>query len=272
MSRKIVLLFLLLIGVSFAQMKQYEKTLFEEPNKIKNEMELSQASILSPVNYKKAMDNYTEAYKRFEKGKSIKSISKLLEEFKKYAQNAINTSRNAKRFFSVTLGIRDRALKVKADEYAPEIFKKAENKFMEAAREFEKGDLNDANQKAKESEKIYTNAELTAVKNSLLGEARIFLSEAKNMDADEYAPKTYTDAWRLVREVEELLNSTNYAATNAQEVAEQATYEARHAIYLTEKIRKLRKDDANWELTLLTFENILKSISKKLGFNATFDK
>lgn len=274
MMRKIqfFLLLLFLSGIALGQADRYLQALFKEANQLKDKMELSQAEILSPKNYKKAMDNYNEASKRFEKGKSIKSINKLLDEFKIYAEKAIKTSKNAKTFFATTLVLRDRALKVKADEYAPEQFKEGEKRLIEAAEKLEKGDLNDANEKAKKADQFYTQAELTAVKNSLLGEARIFLSEAKNLKADEYASRSYTNAWRLVKQVEELLSSTNYAATNVQEIAEKATYEAKHAIYLANKIQKLRKDDANWELTLLDFEKILTAIANKLGFEAYYDK
>ncbi|GAB4180998.1 MAG: hypothetical protein Kow00108_17610 [Calditrichia bacterium] len=270
--RKYIALMMFLVVFVYGQVDKYQQTLFNEATELKNKLEVLQAPILSPENYKKAVDNYNEAYERFEKGKSLNSINKLLDEFRKYADQAVKISESAKTFFAPTLMIRNNALKVKADEYATDLFKEAEEKFMKAAKEFESGDLNKAQEEAKKAESIYNKAELLSVKNSLLGEARIFLSEAKNLQAEKYANRTYTNAWRSIQQVEELLNSTSYTSSNVQEMAEKATYEAKHAISLTEKIRKLRKDDANWELTFLAFEKILSNIANQLGFEATFEE
>ena len=68
------------------------------------------------------------------------------------------------------------------------------------------------------------------------------------------------------------LNSNRYAKSNARETANEAAYQARHAMYLANIIEKLKKDDKNWEKLIREFEITLDTIAVELGFEGEYDK
>ncbi len=278
-SRKtvfMVLITILLVNFVFGQLDNFQQKLFEEAADLQQELEIVQAPLLSPTYYNDAMEAYNEAQIRYKKGKSLRSIEKLLTKFTEKAEKAKEIARTAKTFFISTLNARNEALQFKADEASKELFDKAEEKFKNASKEYEDSDLNDARKKAKEAENLYVEASRQSIKTSLLDEARIYLQEAKHLEADKYTAKTYFHARQLLQQVEEILNNNYKAGTRVRSIAEEATYEAKHAIVLTKAISKLKKNDAHWELILLMFEDVLTNISAEFNyqpmFNRDFDK
>ncbi|MCK5075889.1 MAG: hypothetical protein KAR38_05910, partial [Calditrichia bacterium] len=241
-----------------------------DADKLKQELEVIQAPLLSPDYYKKAIEAYNEAKTRYEKRKSLGSIEKLLEDFKKYAVEAKEISRTAKIIFESTLNVRNEALQFKANEAAKELFNEAEEKFIKASKDYEDNDLEDAKKNAQKAEELYNKASLKAIKTSLLDEARIYIQEAKNLDAQKYSAKTYVKARQLKQEVEEILNSNLKAGTRVKGLAERATYEAKHTIALTKAVRKLKEKEANWELLILMIEEILGNVSSEFNYQPEF--
>jgi outer membrane protein OmpA-like peptidoglycan-associated protein len=92
------------------------------------------------------------------------------------------------------------------------------------------------------------------------------------VDADKYTPITYANAQTLLNEAEAILNNNRRSETSAQEKAEAAEIQAKHAIYLTKQILWLKKNPNEWENFILDRETLIGALSSELGFTASFDE
>ncbi len=119
----------------------------------------------------------------------------------------------------------------------------------------------------------FNQAELKAIKGSILGEAKKSIEEARlKAKADKYAPLTLKNSEDLLASTERLLNTERYAAEDATVKAEQSAYQARHAIYLSSKLQNLKIDYTSLEKLVLEQENLITQIAKNLDYNPEFDQ
>ena len=114
------------------------------------------------------------------------------------------------------------------------------------------GDVNDARKKAGEAERLYRDAELAAIKTNYLQETWSLLEQADKMKVKDNAPKTLERARELIKQAEKELNENRYDTDVARSLAQQANYEAKHAIYLHNLIKQMKKDDKAQCLQQLT--------------------
>jgi OOP family OmpA-OmpF porin len=146
-----------------------------------------------------------------------------------------------------------------------------EKQFSEAIREVEKEDLEDARDIASKAEEFFRNAELKAIKDKILTEARELVSQGSNAGVEKYAPVSFKQARSLLAEVEDLLTRDRYARDKAQAITGQCVYQARHSIFLAEEIKGLMKDPVNWEKLILRYEEILTGLTNIVGENPRYD-
>src|SRR5690606_36927240 len=85
------------------------------------------------------------------------------------------------------------------------------------------------------------------------------------------APKTLAKAQALLAQAEQELNNNRYDTDLPRSLAQQANYEARHAIYLAERIRTLRESDTNDEDIILSSEEPLLQIGAAADKPARLD-
>lgn len=241
------------------------------------ENELSKArqgkvNLVSPKNFQEAMKYFEKAKAAYDKGEKISEIQKNLQKCARNLNLANDVALQGKEVFRNVLQARDDALSARATEYAPDVFQESEQKFFEAARELEKGDVEDARKKAAKVEQAYRQAELIAIKENIVGPVRDLLLKAKDEKVHEYAPLTLEEARRLYDKVLETLNSNRYARSNANEMAEEAAYQVQHAFFVANIIKELRADQSNWEVLIRDFENRLNAIAETLGFQGRYDQ
>ena len=103
------------------------------------------------------------------------------------------------------------------------------------------GDIRGARGRADEAEALYRDAELTAIKAQYLSQTRALLAEAEQARVPRLAPRTYEKARSLLAEAERELSENRYDTDLPRSLAQQANYEARHAIYLAALIDRLRE-------------------------------
>jgi len=244
-------------------------------NAVENEMSKlrqDKYDLLSPENFSNADEEYAKAKKEFEEGKDIRGIRERLEKAGRYLKVVNDIGKQGEILFKDVLQAREDALLAQAPEFAIAEFDEAEKKFLEASGRLEKGDLNGARSRAPKTEEAYRQAELRAIKESIIGSVRGLLDEAERQDVKNNAPITMNEAQLSYDEALVTLNSNRYAKSNARETANRAAYQARHAMYLSEIIEKLKKDDKNWEKLIRDFEDRLNKIANELGFEAEYDK
>ncbi|MFC2088017.1 OmpA family protein [Calditrichota bacterium] len=268
MKYLILLMILTLFTISNAQTG---KEIFAD---VKNQIEEARdahADILSPEFFDQALKNFREAEEYYEENKSTRDIRQKLTEASNFCNRAIDVVKVSKLTLKDAIRARYDALKVEADKYATDLYKEASDLFREAAIEVEGGDLEDARDKSSEAEQFYRKAELKAIKDKILNDARSSIAEAAEINAEDHCPQTYSYATKLLSEVEELLKSNRYATEDASNKAMETAYQGRHAIYLTYEIESLKEDDKNWEKLILSYEDYLNSISARFEDKPRFD-
>src|SRR5690606_29089012 len=109
-------------------------------------------------------------------------------------------------------------------------------------------------------------------KAQYLSQTRALLAEAEQARVPRYAPKTLARARELLEQAERELNENRYDTDLPRSLAQQANYEARHAIHLAERIRTMR--DEGWELedVILAYEEPLIQVAAAADMSADLDR
>ncbi len=273
MKRFCLLLILLLSTRVSAQVDENLKAvLFSKVEANLAKARAEQAGILSPKLFEEANKKYNEALKSFQSGKSLKDLEKKIDAVNRVLDQCLQVTKLGRVTFTTTLKAREDALKANAPEHASEAFAEAESRFRSATRKLEKGDVKSAKKSIPELDRLYRTAELTAVKASIMGKVRNLIQQARREEAHEYTPITYANAQKLLSEAEAILNSSRRSEANAREKAEAAAVEARHALFLTRQIKRLKKNPDEWENYVLDTEILIEAIAKELGFQPQFDE
>lgn len=230
------------------------------------------AEVLAPSKFKEASELFAEANKAYEEKESAKSIRELLDESAAIMRDVFKIIKDAHVYLKTGIESRDAAITAEAPLYATKAWEEANDVFADAVSNVEDGDFNDAADYNSNAEQLFRQAELIAIKNSILNEARENIALAKDDQAGTYAYHTYTDAQNLLSETERLLDSDRYAKDDAIGMAEEATYQAKHAAYLARTIQSLSEKDENWEKLILKFEEILADFGGLFNYNPQFDQ
>lgn len=243
--------------------------LFQKSTDLLTQAKAEQADLLSPTWYAKAVESYESASKDYDRGKNIQ---KKIVEINQFLQSAIENAKLARVTYPHLLTAREDAIEADAAQYAQNFYVKAEALFLETVKTLERGDINKAKARSLTSERSYREAELVAIKSSIIGNVKLHLKQAVENDIHKYAPLSYSRSQALLAESEKILNSDRSAKSDARQKAELAAYEIKHATFLANVIKILRKDDANWEKLLLQNEKYLSQIMIPLGFTPEFDQ
>ena len=262
----------LLMISSFSYGQQTKKTLFMQADKAMLNAQQMQADLLVPDEYNKGIDNYKDAEKYYADKKGVEKVEASLKESENYFNRSADFSISAKLVFANTLDARSDALSAGADKYAKDTWTDAEEEFNRAAKELEKGDRDDSYKYSTTAIEKYRKAELSAIKTDLLDETRVLLDKADDMKVDRKAPKTLKKANSLLAETEKELETNRYDMDYPRTLAKQAKYEAAHAIYLNNTIKKIDDSDMEMEDVILKYESPLTNIAEQIGFVAQFNE
>jgi len=248
-----------------------KESLFKQARTLLQDAQEAKADLFSPRYFQKGYRLYRDAEKDFQKGKKLESIRKKLAQASVNFKRAIEITRLSRLTLDEIARAREKALKQHADEWAPELMKKADEQFLRAAMKVEDGKTNDATNIAQKGAKLYRDAELQAIKNRILHDAWTALRECKEKGMDKLAPHTYQKAQNLAAKAVSILDADRYNQDEAEQVADQAAYEARHALFLGQVVEKLRKKNADIEAYLLDVEKQFNRIGKALNMELEFD-
>jgi len=236
------------------------------------------ADLYSPEAFEAGMKLYKDAEKKFNSQGNIEDIRKKLDQSVGFFNKAMEGLKLSNVVMKKAQAARDDALKAEADKYAAQEWKKAEQLFEKAAQILERGNSKKAGVKSAEAEELYRAAELNAIKVNYLKGAWSLIEEAEDIGAEKYAPKTLAKARSLAKSSDKLLTEDRYDTDKARQEAQQAKYEASHAIFLTDKIKELRAnvnpfndDEVMEEDMLLEAERPLHRIAGTLEMVARFD-
>jgi OmpA-OmpF porin, OOP family len=236
-------------------------TLFGEADAAREAARNADAALLSPQAFERGVRAYSDAEQNLERGRNMDRIRNDLVNAVSAFRQSVEASEIARITLAPLIKTRDDAANASAATFAVELWARAEDTFANAMRRLESGDIRGARSRAEEAEALYRDAELTAIKAQYLSQTRALVAQAEQARVPRYAPKTFARAQALMEQAERELNENRYDTDLPRSLAQQANYEARHAIYLAERIRVMR--DERWDLedVILAYEEPLVQVA-----------
>ncbi|MGI9237264.1 MAG: OmpA family protein [Woeseiaceae bacterium] len=261
LSKFVVLgLLVLSAGTGYAQ-DELRKTFFKEADAAKAAAESANAELLSPKNYERGLKEFRDAESALQRGRNIEIVRSNAADAAKYFRAATERAGIASTALAQVMKSRQDAANAKAPELSAEIWQEAQRKFADAIRLLERGDLKNSKRYDIEATSLYRDAELVAIKAQYLSETRRLLADADRARVGRYAPVTLGKAKQLLADAERELSENRYDTDLPRSLAQQANYEAKHAIYLSEVVRKVRDKKLTPEQLVLQWEQPLQMIA-----------
>lgn len=259
--RWLLLAALLVISTAYAQNDELRETFFKEADAAKAAADAANAQLLAPRSYSRGMDEYRDAEYALERGRNIETVRSNAADAAEYFETATTAAELASTALAQVMKSRQDAANARAPELAPEIWEEAQRKFGDAIRLLERGDLKGSKRRDIEATGLYRDAELVAIKAQYLSDTRQLLAQADRARVGRYAPITLGRAKQLLADAERELNENRYDTDLPRNLARAANYEAKHAIYLSEIVRKVRDRDLTTEELILQWEKPLRDIA-----------
>jgi outer membrane protein OmpA-like peptidoglycan-associated protein len=247
-------------------------TLFAEADRALAQARSANAELLAPATFARGAEEYMSAEADLARGRNVDRIRATLTSAARAFTDAGEAAEIANVTLAAVIKTRDDATNANASTFAADLWAEASESFESAARRLETGDIRGARSRADEAEALFRDAELTAIKAQYLSQTRALLLEAEQARVPRLAPRTYEKARSLLAEAERELNENRYDTDLPRSLAQQANYEARHAIYLAGLIERLRAEDQTLEDLILSYEQPLAEISAAADKAAELDK
>lgn len=262
----------LLLGLAAHAQQELRATLFADADRALEAARATNAEVLAPATFDRGLETYAAAENDLARGRNMERIRDELATAAKAFTAAAEAAEIANITLAAVIKTRDDASNANAATFAAQLWTNADQSFDFAARRLETGDIRGARSRADEAEALYRDAELTAIKAQYLSQTRALLAEAEQARVPRLAPTTYEKARALLAQAELELNENRYDTDLPRSLAQQANYEARHAIYLAGLIGILREEDRSLEDIILGYEEPLTQISAAADKAAQLDK
>lgn len=178
----------------------------------------------------------------------------------------------AKEEFEEVLETRERAELEGALGLFRDDFDSADGEIKEATTLIEQGNVSEAREQRTEIMKLYADMELKALEKGKRAAAQAAIENAKEMDADDYAPKTYHKAVEELKLVTSVLESDRTQKEKADAHAMRAIWLAGRAVAITELAKIFEDGDYEWEDVLLWHQAQLSHINEPVGGELPFDQ
>ena len=236
-------------------------SLFAEADRAYQAARDANAALLAPRNFERGQKAYQQAEQGLERGRNVEYIRSRLSDATARFDEATESADLTRTTLAATIKTRQDARAAEAPILSQPIWEDAEEAFSRAINQLERGDLKDGRRYGLEAESLYRDAELGAIKTKYLSETRQLLADAERARVDRYAPVTLQKSRDLLARAERELNENRYDTDLPRSLAQQANYEARHAIYLSEVGRRVRDRDLSVEELVLSWEQPLAEIA-----------
>ncbi len=255
--------FALLLGAAGSGYAQTElrDTFFKEADAAKAAADAANAELLAPRNYERGLKEYRDAESALQRGRNIETVRANAADATTYFNEAAEKAQLAKTALAQVMKSRQDAANAKAPTLSADIWQEAQRKFADAIRLLERGDLKGSKRSDIEATSLYRDAELVAIKAQYLSNTRRLLADADRARVGRYAPITLGKAKQLLADAERELSENRYDTDLPRNLAQQANYEAKHAIYLSEVVRQVRDKKLTAEELVLQWEQPLQAIA-----------
>ena len=259
---RLLLLGTLVLGaVSALAQDELRNTFFKDADAAKTAADAVEAEWLAPRSYERGMKEYRDAEAALERGRNIDYVRSNAAEAMNHFKTAEEAAGLARTALAQAMKSRQDAANAKAPELSAELWAQAQRKFSDAIRYLEAGNLKSAKRREIEATSLYRDAELVAIKAQYLSETRQLLSDADRRRVGRYAPLTLGKAKQLLADAERELNENRYDTDLPRSLAMRANYEAKHAIYLSEIVLRVRDKDLTAEQLVLAWEEPMRAVA-----------
>jgi len=259
---RVILLGALALGAAGALAQdELRSTFFKEADAAKDAADALDAEWLAPRSYERGMREYRDAESALQRGRNIEVVRANAAEAAQYFNAAKEAASLARSALAQALKSRQDAANAKAPELSADLWEDAQSKFADAIRYLESGNLKNAKRREVEATTLYRDAELVAIKAQYLNDTRQLLADADRRRVGRYAPITLGKAKQLLADAERELNENRYDTDLPRSLAKQAHYEAKHAIYLSEIVLRVRDKDLTPEQLVLQWEEPMRAVA-----------
>lgn len=266
----VVLLFVPLLAT--ATEEEVRALMFADAIAAREAAKAVSANVLSPRNFDKAADAFSDAERDMNANRNLDRIRQSLAEATESFRAAEKVAQQASISLAGVIKLRRAADSVDAGLHDERNWQLGEKNFAEAIMEFEQGGAARSERRAKDAEDYYRKAELAGIKAAYLTETRRLLNQADRARADRYAPRTFNQAQQLLAEAEKELTENRYDTDRPRDLARQAQYQARHALYLANEVQRARKEKIEAEDLILAGEVPLQQIAGVADLSVGFDQ
>lgn len=245
--------------------------LFGEADKAYARAQKVNAKLLSPRNFERAFTAYQHAEQGLSRARKLDRIRKDIDESILYFGRAVTAAEFANITLASLIKTRADAEKVNARGNAAIQWQRAETRFRQAMTELESGDIKFAQKRAREAQAIYRDSELISIKTVYLDETEKMIDIADKGRIRRYAPRSVEKAKMLFEQAERELTDNRYDTDLPRSLAQEAAYEARHAIYIADLRQYHRENKITGEQLILEMEKPLIRVSESANLVAHFD-
>ena len=235
-----------------------------------NQLSDLDAGFLIPDTFDRVREAYDRYTRDIREGKSTRDIERAYAEFDAALVLARERLGRVNEILMVPLEKRAAAQRANAPAMVPEAFQAAEKRLERAISRLEDDRISDAFSEGQEAAALYDEARSSVIEMSLIGSARIGLTEAERQDWDRLAPASFERARRLTDEVTGALDRGEPISAALRNKAQAADYAVRRAIEVATRVDAFRSDPGNWELLLLTQEDLARQAAEMAGVTADF--
>jgi len=234
-----------------------QQQLLHKVDEIRASAEAADAALLSPKSYAAAVKDYDRAIRDLGNNNKSERATKRLNKAEAAFRHALENAELARINLRKPIQSRDNANNAEAFRLAPQNWIKAEGIFNNATLALEKGKLKTAQLKGDESDIAYQLAELNAIKSLHLSEARSLIATAEQAKTEKFAPLSVQRSREYLARAEQALDLNRYETEEPISLAEKASYEARHAMYIAGVVQQVRKKNISVEQLILAWESPL---------------
>jgi outer membrane protein OmpA-like peptidoglycan-associated protein len=247
-------------------------TLFAEAEAARVAAAQADAEKLAPEGFEAGTERLERASDDYQRGRSLDRIRTGLIETTRLFQEAATAAGKAKNDLRGLIEARQAAVTAEAQTLDSDRWRSAEKGFRQSAIYLERGYRDEGLEVAAAATEDYRNAELTAIKAGLLQDTRVLIERARKDRVQKNAPRTLDKAEELLARAETELENNRYDMDLPRELARQANYEARHAIYLSRYISEQKQNKRTTEDTILQLEEPLRRVAASADIVAEFDE
>ncbi|RJP79455.1 MAG: hypothetical protein C4522_10100 [Desulfobacteraceae bacterium] len=278
-EKKIFLAIILLFGMTACSqmIKPTEKEIYEQYGTIH---ELNQAiltarsnaaDLYAPKGFTNAQNALNEAIVLAQAEEKEKALAVSAEGLNTIRQAEENTLRAKKIMWEVS-DLRQRAIKAGASSVSKESFDDAETKFQKTNALIETGNAEKAKENTPDLLRAYSDLEKIALEKGVIELAQLAFEQAKELEAEKYAPQYFDKAKKELNLALEILETDRTRTEKANEHARLASKWAKNAGQISELSKSFTLRNFSYEDTVVWYWQQLELINEPFQDTIDFEQ